>query len=148
MFPALDRARPRDNRQLLAADCCIARADNGLVRLEIERDELVRFGDSNCFEHTGQMLEAGRIECARIAGDADRGPRRAGHDVRAKAEFLDDLHDAIDLALRGAAFHYNQHGNHCIIARLAQSQLSWCWHDDESQLKESCRTFEAPDGGG
>jgi hypothetical protein len=47
----LNGARPRDERQFVAADGRIADAHDGLFRFEIERDQLVGLGDANCFGH-------------------------------------------------------------------------------------------------
>ena len=91
------------------------------IRLQIERDQFVRLADPNRFENSGQTFETNRIDRALIAGDPDGGPRSAGHDVRAEPELLDDLHDAVDLALRGAAFHDNEHG--ATSAQPGESQV-------------------------
>src|SRR5215472_115407 len=50
------------------------------------------------------------IDRALIAGDADGGPVRAGHNVRPKAKRFDHTDYVVDLALAGVSCHYNEHG--------------------------------------
>ena len=49
------------------------------------------------------------IDCALIAGHANRRPVRARHDVRAEAERFDNANDVVDLASPGVGCHYDEH---------------------------------------
>src|SRR4029077_12869839 len=72
-----------------------------------------------------------------IAGDANRCPIRAGHDMRAKAERFDDADDVVDLALPSMCCHYDEHGvkrrllirNYALRSNLTRVFRSWSKQD-------------------
>src|SRR2546423_1133273 len=79
LLAALDGARACDDRHLVAADCGVADLYDGLVGLEVERDELpgLRHADGLC--DAGHVLERRHVNRPLVARDADGRARRARH---------------------------------------------------------------------
>ena len=100
-----DRARPGDHRELVTADGRIADAHHGFVRAQIERDQLVGLADADGFGDARHVFETRGIDRALVAGNANRGPGGARHDMRAVAELFDQADDVRDLAFPRAGFH-------------------------------------------
>src|SRR5205085_12408737 len=111
LLAVFDRARTSNDREGAVADFgAVAKIDNRAVGTQIERDQFVRLGDADRFGNAGDIFELREIDRSLIAGDSDRGAVRAGHDMRAEPERLDNANHIIDLALPGAGVHYDEHG--------------------------------------
>src|SRR5947207_15679367 len=107
LLATLDRARPGDDCQLAVANHRVAGADNCFIGSQIECDQFVRFSDADDFRYTGEIFETSSIDRAFIARDADRGPGRSRHGMRAKADCLNNVYHRIDFRCRGSGFHYD-----------------------------------------
>src|SRR5207237_3221126 len=106
---ALDAAAAGDRDEAARADLDVADAHDRVLGVRLARDELERLGDADRLLDAGHDLELARVERARVARRADRGPVAAGDDVGLVPHALDLLEDSLDLLLRGARFHDDEH---------------------------------------
>ena len=110
LLAALDRARARDYRQLVAADSRVAAdVDDGLLGAQVDGDELVRLRHAYRLGHARQRLEGRDVHGAGVAGDAYGRAPRAGHDVRPVAQLIYDALDLFYLLAGRVNLHHDEH---------------------------------------
>ena len=106
----LDGARPRDGRDLRAAHGDAAReANHGVLLLPLAAHLFVGLGDVDDVLHPRQRFQTRCVHAAVVPHQADGGALGAGHGAGLVAHFLDHRDDALDLGVRGAAPHHDQH---------------------------------------
>src|SRR2546423_1779562 len=110
LLAALDCARAGDDRHLVAADCGVADLHDGLVGLEVERDELPGLRHAYGLCDAGQVLERRHVNGPLVARDADCRARGARHRVWAQAQLGYDALDLRDVAFGGVGLHHDEHG--------------------------------------
>jgi hypothetical protein len=104
-----DSARSGNHGDVGAADEDVAGrsgdADDGVLFLDVARDEFVGLGDGNAFDDAGHGFENAEIDGAVVAGNADGGASRAGDGMSFKAKGFDAVADGADLLFGGVGLH-------------------------------------------
>src|SRR4026207_914530 len=106
---ALDRARPRDQRERLAPDRGRSHLDGGGLGMEVPRDHLVGLADPDDVIDALHLLPIDRLEARRVADEA--GGRAHGA-ARNEALTFGPAHpfgDGFDVRLRRALLHHDDH---------------------------------------
>jgi hypothetical protein len=108
----LDRARPGDQREVLAADVAAVDLDDGPVaRLELGRRELERLQDRHDLLDALVALEPEARDVLAVADRADYRHLLAARGVRSSAARLDPGDDGRHLLLGGRRLHHDHHGS-------------------------------------
>ena len=84
--------------------------DHGRLLLHLGAGHLVRRQDRHDLFHAFPRFQGLLGAVALFAEGGDDGSLGADDDVAAQAELLDPLDDVVDLLLRGARFHDDDHG--------------------------------------
>ena len=109
-----DSAGASDHGNVLAADENVARrsgdADDGVLFLDITRNEFVGLGNGNALDDAGHGFESAEVDSAGVAGDADGGAAGTGDGVRFQAESFDAITNSADLIFGGVRLHDDEHG--------------------------------------
>src|ERR1041385_166434 len=92
----LDRARPRHDMDLLAADLMAVDLDNGVVLLKLAAHELVGLEDRQDLFDAGERFEALVRQQPLVADRADDGALFAFRNMRPQPEALDTVDDFLD----------------------------------------------------
>src|SRR6185503_9458379 len=93
----LDRTRPADHDDSVAADVHAAYRHHRIVRLRLAADELVSVRDRNDLFHAGEVLEDQRIRFTAVPGNADGRTECAWNRVCPEAHSLDVANYGFDL---------------------------------------------------
>ena len=91
LFAVLKSARAGDHREFAAADGRITDLYDRPFGTKIFGDQFVRLGDADRLGDAGQIFKMSGVDRTAVAGDADRGPVRAGQRMPAKTECVDRL---------------------------------------------------------
>src|SRR5262249_19811573 len=109
LLTIFDRARAGDDGELASADRRAVDLHHGFLRAQIERDQLVWFGDTDDFRNTGQIFKTPAVDWTLVSGNPDRCARGPGHRMRAESDCFDYCDHCVDFARSGARFHHDQH---------------------------------------
>src|SRR5580692_74676 len=111
LLPALNGARPGDNRESRATNRGIAarETNDGVLFPEVAADQLVRLGNADHFLHARHLFQRAGLDLTLISSDADRSPLRPRDGVSAVAERFDLLADGPHLRFARVRLHHHQH---------------------------------------
>ena len=110
MFLGLDGAGSGHHDDALAADGNTFDGDNGVLTLELARDELVGLHDAGDSLHAGEDGKDLRGNLAGVpAEERNDGLIRAQVELRLQPEGVGSLHDAADFLNRSALLHFYYH---------------------------------------
>ena len=105
----LDRARPGDQREAVAADRYPADVDHRVVRVELAPDQLVGREDRLDRLDIGMMLEAEFGQHPLVAEGAEHDPLAARHVKRFQPLRLDPGEQFVDDLGRRVGLHHDDH---------------------------------------
>src|SRR5690606_13571708 len=112
LLARLDGARPRHEHHVVGPDAgAVRQLDDRVVRAPLARHLLVRLGDVDDLEHTGQRLELGAVHLAVIADEADGSALLSGDGPCVVAHLPDRIDYATDLGGGRGLIHYDEHGS-------------------------------------
>ncbi len=110
LFARFDGAGAGGDDDLVAADFYpSAKVDDGAFGLELAAGELEGLGDAHDFAHAVEELEIAMIEIAVDADGAEHGVGFAGGAMHVEAAGDEAVDDVLDLGVRGAFSHYDDH---------------------------------------
>src|SRR5262249_55169859 len=99
-----------EDREAALAEGALGEPDDGVVLVHLAAGQLVRLGDPDQLEHTGEDLEGPGIDRRGGPRGPDPRPRGARHGVRRHAHTPDRLRGPVGLVRCRMGLH---HGEHC-----------------------------------